>query len=89
MWPNPQFPADLVTFTEEILTGKLFVQCNHIKSNIERSFIIEPTPNLSWMKKTTEEKEITADICDKLWTKIKRTHLIDLSQTINASSKAE
>ena len=29
MWPNPQFPADLVTFTEEILNGKLrfFVQC--------------------------------------------------------------
>ena len=28
MWPNPQFLADLVTFTEEILNGKLhfFVQ---------------------------------------------------------------
>ena len=23
MWPNPQFPVDLVTFTEEILHGKL------------------------------------------------------------------
>ena len=23
MWPNPQFSADLVTFTEEILDGKL------------------------------------------------------------------
>ena len=23
MWPNPQFPSDLVTFTEEILNGKL------------------------------------------------------------------
>ena len=23
MWPNPQFPADLVTYTEEILNGKL------------------------------------------------------------------
>ena len=23
MWPNPQFPVDLVTFTEEILNGKL------------------------------------------------------------------
>ena len=23
MRPNPQFPADLVTFTEEILNGKL------------------------------------------------------------------
>ena len=28
MWPNPQFPADLFTFTEEILNGKFdfFVQ---------------------------------------------------------------
>ena len=23
MWPNPQFPADLVTFPEEILNGNL------------------------------------------------------------------
>ena len=28
MWPNPQFPADFVTFTEEIFNGKLFcVKC--------------------------------------------------------------
>ena len=28
MWPNPQFPANLITFTEEILNGKtsFFVQ---------------------------------------------------------------
>ena len=26
MWPYPQFPADLVTLTEEILNGKFFVQ---------------------------------------------------------------
>ena len=25
MWPNPQFPAGLVTFTEEILNGKLHI----------------------------------------------------------------
>ena len=24
MWPNPQFPTDLVTFTQEIPNGKLF-----------------------------------------------------------------
>ena len=28
MWLNPQFPADLVTFTEEILNGKLHFLCN-------------------------------------------------------------
>ena len=33
MWPNPQFSADLVTFTEEILNGKLHflynAHCDH------------------------------------------------------------
>ena len=28
MWPNPQFPSDLVTFTEEILNGKLHFLCS-------------------------------------------------------------
>ena len=30
MWPNPPFPADLVTFTEEILKGKLDFLCSDI-----------------------------------------------------------
>ena len=28
MWPNPQFPADLVTFTQEIPNGKLYFLCS-------------------------------------------------------------
>ena len=28
MWPNLQFPADLVKFTDEILNGKLHFLCN-------------------------------------------------------------
>ena len=28
MWPNPQIPADLITFTEEILNGKLHFLCS-------------------------------------------------------------
>ena len=28
MWPNPQFPADLVTSTEEIINGKLHILCS-------------------------------------------------------------
>ena len=28
MWPNPQFPADLVTFTVEILNEKLHFLCS-------------------------------------------------------------
>ena len=32
MWPNPQFSAHLVTFTEEILSGKLFL-CSALPDN--------------------------------------------------------
>ena len=28
MWPNPEFPADLVTFNEEIFNGKLHFLCS-------------------------------------------------------------
>ena len=28
MWPNPQFPADFATFTEEILNGKFHLLCS-------------------------------------------------------------
>ena len=32
MWPNPQETADLVTFTEEILNGKLHFLCSFLGS---------------------------------------------------------
>ena len=28
MWPDPQFPADLVIYTEKVLDGKLSFLCN-------------------------------------------------------------
>ena len=37
MWPNTQFPADLITFAEEILNGKFNFLCsvlNHVIKNI-------------------------------------------------------
>ena len=33
MWPNSQFPADLVTFTEENLNGKLHFLCSGVADN--------------------------------------------------------
>ena len=36
MWPNPQFPADLVTFTEEVLNGKLYFMCSVFNAEKER-----------------------------------------------------
>ena len=38
MLPNPQFPTDLVTFTEEILNGKHHFLC---------SVTLENSPNVS------------------------------------------
>ena len=42
MWPNPQETVDLVTFTEEILNGKLHTLCS----------VMEEPNNLLWI---TEE----------------------------------
>ena len=41
MWPTPQFPADLVTITEEILNEKLHFLCSVIvTSHINLSALI-------------------------------------------------
>ena len=36
MWPNPEETADLVTFTEEIVNGKLHFLCSVLKKNAEK-----------------------------------------------------
>ena len=49
MWPNLQETADLVTFTEETLNGKLHFLC----SDWYKAFIKEKTKNLElspWKK---------------------------------------
>ena len=51
MWPNPQETADLVTFTEEILDGELYVSCSsHI---CECSDTIVNVQNVLTLKKET------------------------------------
>ena len=30
MWPNPQFPPDLITFTEQIFNAKLHFLCSQL-----------------------------------------------------------
>ena len=37
MWPNPQFPADLITFTGEILNGKIHFLFNEDYSDYQTS----------------------------------------------------
>ena len=42
MWPNPQFPADLVTFTEEILNGKLHFLCGvpyYVRNGVHYEYV--------------------------------------------------
>ena len=38
MWPNPQETADLVTFTEEILNGKLHFLCSKTRTPASSEF---------------------------------------------------
>ena len=62
MWPSPQFPVDLVTFTEEILNGKLHIcavkgitdTCNSLNTKYKR-FKSNPTGN-SLIKTSISEK---------------------------------
>ena len=80
MWPNPQFPADLITFTEEILNGKLHFfagytkVCNHpqptttIYNHPQPPTTIHNNPQLSTTtRKTTHNppKNYTKDLLYK------------------------
>ena len=38
-WPNPQFPADLVTFTEKILNGNLHFLCSEILLQLVKAIL--------------------------------------------------
>ena len=41
MRPNPQFPVDLVTFTEEIFNGKLHFLCSDYIANLHKKTKLE------------------------------------------------
>ena len=50
MWPNPQVPADLVTFTEEIINGKLHFLCSVGGGILDKKYFFE-TLELSFASK--------------------------------------
>ena len=56
MWPNPQFPADLVTFAEEIPNGKL-----HFLRSVLALGIIEPKLHKQPPKKPLCEQPSNTD----------------------------
>ena len=47
MWPNSQFPVDLVTFTEEILNGKphFYAVQESVQSQQEKSSLVTAITN--------------------------------------------
>ena len=47
MWPNPQFPADFITFIEDILNGKLHFLCTDAVSRWYLSVIRNQGNNFS------------------------------------------
>ena len=59
MWPNPQFPADLVTFTEEIVNGDLHFLCS-VTVLIFRLPVFSQYPRMHWsdrMRENTNQKK--------------------------------
>ena len=66
MWPNPQFPVDLVAFTEEILDRKLYFLCSEFVVPIFPFWYLLHHPDLNKRKLRCE------GACEKniiLWTK--------------------
>ena len=55
MWPNPQFSADLVTFTEEILNGKLESNKNNSNPKLKKFYknVVAPFQESSLLLTTT------------------------------------
>ena len=58
MWPNPQFPTDLVTFTEEILNENLHFLCSVL---VEEG--VKRTPNFLAKTRNTREASATRGVC--------------------------
>ena len=56
MWPNPQFPADIVIFTEEILNEKFHFLCSggkrHYLFYIKFSLFVVVVTTLQIFKKS-------------------------------------
>ena len=57
MWPNPQFPADLVTFTEEIFNVKLHFT-NDINSHLTIKLKGACPHNLNYFPRCFHEQKI-------------------------------
>ena len=62
MWPNPQFPANLVTITEVILNGKLHFLCSEwlTQEIIIFTYFFQPLDKKTYL--VTEKNKILLSI---------------------------
>ena len=67
MWPNPQKTTDLVTFTEEILNGKLHFLCSVFSGKVLSKKSVQTTCKKScisvilYLESEFPERQIAAD----------------------------
>ena len=83
MWSNPQFPEDLVTFTGEILNGKIHFLCSapakEFRRKIHRNI-------LKYLDPTSEP--LIGRICDKkIWFEENERKMLCFQQDYRSRSK--
>ena len=88
MWPNPQFVADLVTFTEEIISGNLHipVQC---EMSLSDQFGVNPSmhQNDQRYSKNLAFSVIHIKVHGRVNTKLKLENLLLRSKFLTFSLK--
>ena len=74
MWPNSQFPADLVTFTEEILNEKLHFLCSVPANHYSKiTMFFSNISNRSAALRVTEPKVTTENALIEIILELKVT----------------
>ena len=76
MWPNLQVPTDLVTFTEEILNGKLHFWCSDASSIIQTKVNNDKT-------KTTIERFVAIVNGSRPWTIITKRSILNVAAVLD------
>ena len=67
MWPNPLFPADLVTFTEEILHGKLHFLWSETSGQVSKmNFFAGIIITLSWRRPLSNRNQSIDLLCKSM-----------------------
>ena len=89
MWPNLQEIADLVTFTEKTLKGKLYILCSEttffqiaLEILLNKYMLYEPT-NKYMLKVNNRNNRKKCEICSNLTVKTQERHPVFLFLTLS------